>query len=369
MLKFRSMKFLKSILFFLFVNVIFSCSAVKNEVRDAGKIIYHGRIEKFYPLKANLISAASIAEFKFSGTQTSVQLSSAEDHAYVSLELDGQYKGRYRIDQKPSKAFTIRAENPGIHTVKLYKATEATTGTIVFDASQTANLVRISPPKTRKRIEFIGNSITSGMGNDLSIPCGTGVWYDQHNAYFSYAAILSRKLDADFVLSSVSGIGMYRNWNDEHQEEAIMPDVYNNLYLIKENKTPFTNDFQPDFVSIALGTNDLSEGDGKKLRLPFNEEKYVANYTEFIKNIYQRYPKTRIILLTSPMVNGERNIILVNALQKVIKNFESDKNHKPIILFQYQPMAPKGCGYHPSMEDDKTMAGQLYATFKKLLDE
>ncbi len=351
----------------LSLAILCNCSVTNKSAKNSA-IIYHGRVEQFSPQKANLIGAASIAEFSFKGTETTIYLNSYENHTYVSLELDGVYKGRFRVEKTPQK-FVIKANHPGKHDVKLYKATEATNGAVFFDATQTQNIITENTPQNRKKIEFVGNSITSGMGNDLSIPCGKGEWFDQHNAYFSYASILARKLDADFLLSSVSGIGMYRNWNDEHQQEAIMPDVYKNLYLIRENKTPFNHDFQPDLVSIALGTNDLSEGDGKKVRLPFNEEKFVENYIDFIQLIYQRYPKTRIILLTSPMVSGDRNTVLVNALKKVIKNFENDRLHKPIALFQYQPMNPKGCGFHPAIEDDKVMAEELYPTFKKLLDE
>jgi lysophospholipase L1-like esterase len=122
-------------------------------------------------------------------------------------------------------------------------------------------------------------------------------------------------------------------------------------------------------VSICLGTNDLSDGDGKKPRLPFNQEKYVSNYIEFIKTVYKHAPNTRIVLLNSPMVSGERNVTFVNCLKKVILAFENDTIHKKIELFEFQPMVPKGCGYHPAIADDKIMADQLIPYFKKLLDE
>ena len=209
------------------------------------------------------------------------------------------------------------------------------------------------------------------MGNDTAaIPCGTGEWFDQHNAYLAYGPVVSRALNADFVLSSVSGIGMYRNWNDENKDESIMPDVYENLYLNNtSNKKAYDFSFQPDLVSICLGTNDLSEGDGKKERLPFNEEKYISNYIDFIKTVYKHAPNTRIVLLNSPMVSGERNETLVKCLKKVIQAFENDTAHKPIALFEFKPMTPNGCGYHPDIADDQIMADELTPFFKKLLDE
>ncbi|MHA6697534.1 SGNH/GDSL hydrolase family protein [Chryseobacterium sp. A301] len=361
------MKHLK-LLLFLGLAILCSCKAVPKSNPEL-PINFHGRTELFTPYKANLIGPASIAEFEFSGKETTVQLGSYHSHDYVNLELDGIYKGRFRVEAGAPKDFVIKADQAGNHSVKLYKATEANKGALLFDASKTPNLSREMTISPKKRIEFIGNSITSGMGNDLTIPCGQGEWFDQHNAYFSYGPILARKLDADFLLSSVSGIGIYRNWNDEHLNEAIMPDVYNNLYLIRENQTPFNSEFQPHLVSIALGTNDLSGGDGQKFRPPFSQDKFVKSYTEFIHMLYKRYPNTRIVLLTSPMISGEQNTVLRNALDKVKKNFENDTSHKPITVFEYQPMTLKGCGNHPAIEEDQTMARELYPLFKKLLED
>lgn len=355
------------ILLFTFSFLSFSQNAeTKNTLFS-----HSGRVEILDENKVILIGPASSVSFDFKGKSCSILLQSVEDHQnYVSLELDGKYIGRIRIEKGETQSFPIVVtEKKKIHQLSIYKATEATNGGILF-VGTTAKLVDSPAPKSKKKIELIGDSITSGFGNDDStIPCGTGDWYDQHNAYWAYGPILSRALDIDFVLSSVSGYGMYRNWNDEHLEEPIIPDVYENLYLDKDNSKLYDFKFQPDLVSICLGTNDLSEGDGKKPRLPFNEEKFVSNYIEFIKTVYKHAPNTRIVLLSSPMVSGERNLTLVNCLKKVIQAFENDKTHKPIELFEFQPMTPKGCGYHPNIQDDKVMANQLIPYFKKLLDE
>ena len=356
----------------LILLISFSFVSIAQNKRETQSIFeYHGRIEKMQDHKVILIGAASSVSFNFKGNSCSISLQSLVDHQnYVSLELDGKYIGRIRIEKGEIKSYPIVAsKKKKIHHLSIYKATEATNGGVLF-AGTTAKLLESSKPKTKKKIELIGDSITCGFGNDATtIPCGTGDWYDQHNAYWAYGPELSRALDIDYVLSSVSGYGMYRNWNDEHLEEPIIPDVYENLYLNKDSSKPCDFKFQPDLVSICLGTNDLSEGDGKKTRLPFNEEKFVSNYIEFIKTVYKHAPNTRIVLLSSPMVSGDRNVTLVNCLKKVIQAFENDKQHKPIALFEFQPMSPKGCGYHPDIADDKVMADQLIPYFKKLLAE
>ena len=175
-------------------------------------------------------------------------------------------------------------------------------------------------------------------------------------------------MNVDYLLSSVSGIGMYRNWNNENQEEANMPDVYQNLYLDKNVNKPFSNDYQPDLVSICLGTNDLSEGDGIKNRVTFNEDKFISNYIEFVKMIYKKYRDTRIILLSSPMLSGEKNQLLINCLNKIKAEFNTDSTLKAIEIFQFKPMIPAGCDYHPSAEDHAKMAEEFEPFIRKMLE-
>nr|WP_315200522.1 GDSL-type esterase/lipase family protein [uncultured Flavobacterium sp.] len=356
----------------LFLLIAISCVSVAQKKAETKSFFeYNGRVEKIQDNKVILIGPASSVSFDFSGDSCSISLQSVENHQnYVSLELDGNYIGRVRIEKGEAQSFPIAvSKDKKTHHLSIYKATEATNDGVLF-VGTTAKLIESAASKKKKKIELIGDSITCGFGNDASIiPCGSGDWYDQHNAYWAYGPVLSRALNIDFVLSSVSGYGMYRNWNDEHLDEPIIPDVYENLYLNRDRSKPYDFVFQPDLVSICLGTNDLSDGDGKKARLPFNEEKYVSNYIDFIKTVYKHAPNTRIVLLNSPMVSGERNVTLVICLKKVIQAFENDKTHKPIALFEFHPMSPKGCGYHPDITDDKVMADQLIPYFKKLLNE
>src|SRR5690606_8434733 len=99
------------------------------------------------------------------------------------------------------------------------------------------------------------NSITCGAAADPSeIPCGTGESHDQHNAYYSYGPMLSRTLGTNFILSSGSGVGNYRNWNSDGPELLL-------LYVQTDFSEFITRplDFEkyyPEIISIALGTND-----------------------------------------------------------------------------------------------------------------
>ncbi|MCQ4035122.1 cellulase family glycosylhydrolase [Kaistella montana] len=334
--------------------------------------IWKGRFEKSSENSGKLIGPASSVEFQFQGNSVEFNVKNVPYQGYynyISVEIDGKYVGRFKVDNNDFKKFTFDASDLSrkVHSIRIYKATEAAMGEVFFDGKGVSTIAFQNEPK--KKIEFIGDSITCGFGNDeTDKKCGEGQWFDQHNAYLAYGPVLSRKLDSEFLLSSVSGFGMYRNWNTEKWEENILPDVYNNLYLRPSGTAKFENIFQPDLVSICLGTNDLSSGDGKKERLPFNKHKFIGNYIEFVQNIYRKYPNTKIVLLNSPMVAGEQNKLLIECLLEVKKFFSNNTKHSPIEIFEFQEMKPEGCGYHPSSKDDQKMADELFPFFSKLLN-
>lgn len=362
--------FRQPLLFLFLLATLCSCAQKKSNLDN---FTVQGRHEELPDGQLMLIGSASSVAFDFTGNTCAVLLQSVdswEHNNYVALELDGEYLGRITVEKGPIKSYPITVKKQQTtHRLVIYKATEAANGGILFNGAA-ASVVALSQKKKSTKIEFIGNSITCGMGNDTKeIPCDTGQWFDQHNAYWAYGPIIARKLNADFLLSSVSGIGMYRNWNDENRDEAIMPDVYENLYLNKDNTKPYDFSFKPDIISIALGTNDFSDGDGKKERLPFNAEKFISNYTAFIKMLYKHHPKAQIVIINSPMVNGDKALVYTDCLNKIKDNFKTDLTHQPIQIFQFKEVTPHGCGYHPDIDDHKLMAEQYAPFLKKIIDE
>jgi len=355
----------------LFFFLLISAASISQT--KTATFLYAGRVDVLQDNKAVLIGTAASVSFNFSGSKCAVSLQSIdswEHHNYVALELDGQYMGKVRVEKGPAQSFNIKVTtNQKVHTLTIYKATEATMGNVLFIGT-TAKLTTITSVK-KKKIEYIGDSITSGAANDPStIPCDQGEYFDHHNGYFAYGPIISRAIDVDYLMSSVSGIGIYRNWNEEGPEAPIMPAVYENLYLTKDPSKPkYDFAFQPEVISIALGTNDFSNGDGTKERLPFSPEKYMSNYINFIKMIYAHNPNAQLVLTNSPMVNGENAIVFEDCLNKVKAEFDADKTHKPILIFKFKPMTPSGCSGHPNIEEHKIMAAEYGPFLKNLLNE
>lgn len=126
--------------------------------------------------------------------------------------------------------------------------------------------------------------------------------------------------------------------------------------------------YKPDVVSIALGTNDFSNGDGKRERLPFDSATFVGTYITFIELVKSKYPTTQIALLGNPMVNNERSVKLKNCLTAVKQNIDtSHPTDKPVALFFFKPMKAQGCTGHPNVEDHAVLADEVAPFFNGLL--
>lgn len=350
----------------------FGCTSSKNTAHTTGSLPASalkpfGRYVLNSHQNLELISSAVHFGFSFEGKECSIFASLEGDgHNYLQFELDGEYQKRIKVAGNLSHPITLSAPTEGTHTVWIYKATEATTGTIFIQKIEGKSLKPLQRPPVPV-IEFIGNSITCGAAADASeVPCGTGQYHDQHNAYYAYGPRVARALSANFILSSVSGIGVYRNWNSDG---PTMPQVYEKVDFHDKNSPQWNfKTYSPKIVSIALGTNDFSNGDGVRKRLPFDSSAFVSNYIEFVQLVKSKYPVARVALLSSPMINGNSRLLLQNCLRAVKARVDVlYPTEKPVALYFFEPMKALGCGGHPSVEDHAILAKELVPFFKNLL--
>ena len=371
--KFPVMRHLFWLLFFGF-GICIPCSKAQNAdvagTLPGSKLQAVGRFALTAGHQMELISSAAHVAYSFEGDQTLVYFSlpKGADHAWIQYEMDGLYKERIRISELDSRPVVFKASGASIHQVRIFKATEAITGPVFIDSIKGKNITPIGPlPAGKGLIEFIGNSITCGAQSDPSlVPCNSGWYEDHHNAYMAYGPRVARALGAEYMLSSVSGIGIYRNWNSNG---PAMPRVY--------KKTDFEDSsaaiwdfsrFQPGIVSIALGTNDFSGGDGTKTRLPFDSVAFVTNYIQFVLQVKRVYPEAKIALLSSPILQGEQKILLEHCLTRVKEQIDGQfpSDHR-VALFFFEPFVLHGCTGHPGVDDHRVMAEALIPFFRPLL--
>ncbi len=333
-----------------------------SRLKPYGRYLFNGQNE------LELISSAVHFGFKFEGDHCALFafLKEKEGHNYIQYELDGVYQKRIRVNGNTHQPIVINAAGKGEHTIWIYKATEAHTGAILISKVAADHIKPLQVPKA-PLIEFIGNSITCGAAADTSdVPCGTGEYQDQHNAYMAYGPRVARDLGMNYFLSSVSGIGVYRTWNTDGPG---MPQVYENIdFKINTTRKWHFDNYSPRIVSIALGTNDLSNGDGKTPRKPFEEQVFIISYVNFVKLVKSKYPKAQIALLSSPMVKGASREVLEKSLLIIKSRIDSIyPSDTPVEIFFFPPMEAHGCSGHPSVADHLILAQQLKPFYQKLL--
>lgn len=367
------MKFIYTYLMATFSLFCFSCTSLKSntdttDVLPATALQPYGRYIINDAQNLELVSSAAHFGFSFEGAEARVYASipDAEGHNYLQYELDGEYQKRIKVSGSSAAPIIITAPTDGKHTVWIYKATEAHTGPIAIGKVTGEHVQTIQKPAA-PIIEFIGNSITCGAAADPSeVPCGTGVYHDQHNALMAYGPRVAEAVGANYVVSCVSGIGAYRNWNSDG---PAMPAVYEKVDFQDNTSQRWNFDtYTPQVVSIALGTNDFSNGDGEKERLPFDSARFVNSYVQFVQLVKAKYPVAQISLLSSPMLNGSSKQTLENSLTAIKKEVDAlNLTDKPVVLHFFKPMQARGCGGHPNVEDHAILAAELVPFFTKLL--
>ena len=170
------------------------------------------------------------------------------------------------------------------------------------------------------------------------------------------------------MLSSVSGIGVYRNNNTEG---PTMPQVYQKTSLSNnDNELWNFQKYTPQVVGIELGTNDFDSGDASNPRPAFDSARFVQAYIPFVQLVQAKYPNARIVLLSSPMLRDANNTLLQHCLTAVKNTVDAKApGNKPIALYFFNAIALHGCDGHPSVEDHAQLAEELTPVIKNLLSQ
>lgn len=322
---------------------------------DNPRIKYVGRIDFSNTLAPRFWNPGVYVQFKFKGTSLEISVNDETLYGVThnSLEIAIDNNAPFKIQTTGKNSILKVADNlpSGVHTVTMCKDTESGIGYIEFVGLRCASLLDMKLPK--RKIEFIGDSITCGTGSDQSVvKCDQGNWYDQHNAYMSYGPTTARALDAQWQLTAVSGIGLIYSCCNL---KLTLPDVFDKVMLRNDSIKWDFNKYTPDVVTVCIGQND-----GKQDSVAF-----CSAYVNFINNIRTHYPKADIVCLNSPMANAELTPILKNYITGIVQNLNNNGDKK-ISYFFFSRSFNDGCGGHPSMAQHVLIANELTGYIKNL---
>lgn len=319
-------------------------------------IQYTGRIDFSNPAVPRFWMPGVYIKAKFSGNECHVLLNDqmlyGSFHNYIEIAVDEQPPIRLQLNARQNEVVAAKGLPAGEHIIIISKNTEAGIGWLEFAGLKCVGLKPL-PAKPLRAIEFIGNSITCGTGSDQSVvPCGKGVWQDQHNAYMSYGAVTARKLNAQYHLSAVSGIGLMHSCCNL---PIIMPQVFDKIDMRDNAGAWDFKNYSPDVVTVCLGQNDGIQ----------DSTTFCNNYIAFIKQLRSHYAKASIVCLTSPMADGRLVAVMKNNLAAIVKKM-NQSGDKKVSSFFFSKQYHNGCDGHPDLAEHQVIAVELTAYLKKL---
>jgi len=323
---------------------------------DDPHIQYFGRVD-FSNMAVPRIWAPGVyivAKFKGSACQVLINdEAGGSNHNYLEIVIDGKNPYRIKLTDKVNVINLPEGLADTEHTILICKDTESNIGYIDFEGIKCEKLLSL-PAKPKRKIEYFGDSITSGTGMDLStIPCGAGQWYDEHNAYMSYGALTARNLDAQWMLTALAGVGLVHSCCNM---DVVMPQIYDKVYLRADTIAWNFNNYRPDVVTICLGQNDG----------PKQDSAYFCNaYVKLVQAIRGHYPQADIICLTSPMGDATLTTVLKRYLTSVTGYLNTNGDQR-VYKYFFSKQYHNGCGGHPDMAEHKLIADELTAYIKQL---
>ncbi len=247
------------------------------------------------------------------------------------------------------------------HTVRLVKRNDTPGNVSVFGGFVAApgGAILAAPGARSRQIEFIGDSLTVGYGNEsTSRDCTGDQIHRTTDTDLSYGAVTARQLSADYQINAFSGLGMVRNFNGgspgtsyrTYYDQGLLNgsgDVWN----------PGTWGWRPQVVVVYLGTNDFSTAvhSGEPWTADSLVTGYRSAYSAFLQKLRARYgAKTTIVAVgTGSFANYVQQVVQerVSAGDSRVRYWSLDGSG----------LGFTGCDYHYSTHDDRVIAGRLSA--------
>ena len=357
-------------------------------LKDNDLIKVNGRtIESRDP--AYLLWSGSSIEMKVKCSELYVLMEGPYDtyENRIAIEINGSIISRQAVSKEKEWVNIFRMNNPENETtVRIIKEVQLMSD----DPCHSLNIYAVKldgeilPVNEKKlKIEFIGDSITSGEGA-IGARCEQD-WVSRIFSHTrSYPYLVGKMLDADIRVFSQSGWGVYHSW--DNKPFCTIPKYYEETAsllkgdIFKEKGFHDKWDFkkwQPDFIIINLGTNDdgafhndefkdPETGEVHKLKMNGDEydkddlKKVRKAMTKFIKKVRKNNPDACIIWTYGLVGNAMAPVI-----KKAIK--KSEDTNTFYVGLQEVTDDTVGSRCHPGKKAHKKTAKKLVFFIKGYL--
>lgn len=238
------------------------------------------------------------------------------------------------------------------------------------------------------KIEFVGDSITSGEGSIGAKPeeDWISMWF---SAVDNYTAMAAGALNADHRVISQSGWGVLTAWDNNPYEN--IPDIYEKVCgLLKGEKNEALgalkeydfSSWQPDIVVVNLGTNDNGAfhspewkdeitGETHKQRLKEDGSYYEEDLNAFEKAVESFLGKLRKFNPQAQLVwaYGMIGIPLMPAIYRAVEQYMKQSDDNKVSIFQLPNTTDEtvGARFHPGRLAHEKAARELADYLKQYL--
>jgi hypothetical protein len=304
----------------------------------------------------------SSIEGNFTGGSLSLKLDDQQGKNYFNVFIDGDLAHPTVVHAaQGSGTYAVAAGlTPGAHRFLVTKRTEGEEGATTFQGLELADGGKLLPPPPRhqRHIEFFGDSITSGMGNEAP-DNGPDNLASEKNNFMSYASITARNLDAEVHVTSQSGIGIMISWFP-----FTMPDFYDQLNAVGNNDSKWDfSSWTPDVVVINLMQNDkwLIENEKRLQPMPDDAQRVQA-YKRFVQRIRALYPKAYIVCALGSMDATATDSRWPGYVRSAVEQIQREQDDRRIdtVFFDFT-----GFRGHPRVAQHQANAARLTAFIKQ----
>lgn len=295
-----------------------------------------------------------------------------EDWPYIGVFLDGAEVPCRKIQVRDGDTLVVfLSETPETHEILIVKLTENFRTCLGVAGFLMDGVLQTLPEEAQRDIiEFIGDSITCGFGNDTADPTHEFSAAEE-DGWLTHGAIAARTLNLEPRFICVSGIavagmplpGGYSMCQLYPYTDRIIQEK---LGFGEEQLERYNFEAKPArYIVLNLGTNDSSQiyfsPDKNKAVREFRE-----NYAEFVKSIRMLNGPNAVIICAL----GCMDYYLFDEIQDIVEELRKTTGDLRLFTLKYNKMMTigpdvGGC-YHPSIFRQQLMAEDLVRRLRSL---
>jgi len=341
-------------------------------------VSYTGRMDCQSPGGPMLGFVGASVRLRFRGTAVSLRLKdfgggTPQTTNYYDVAVDGRPSSVLAVSPAQQSYVLAQGLVDAEHEVELFKRVEAGPGgspgagkaqLLGFVVTGSAVLPVALPSR---RLEFVGDSITCGYGNEVATTTPESAHYTtrESNGHKAYGALTAALLGARYMAVAYSGRGVSRNYSGAPGQ--LLPEMY--LSSVPEDAAASRWDpaqYVPDAVIINLGTNDFSTPG-------LDRAAFLARYEQFLATLRGYYPQALLLATLGPMLsdysppgaNAWTNARADVTAAVAARQEAGDRRVHAFFFLPQQP--PYGQDWHPTVATHEQMAQALSAELKKRL--